>query len=253
LFLYPAQLFKEPMLLTAIKGAAAGPTLLDVANLLLVHVLASGGAVMLIRRWPGLSPATRATVVSSLALCLFLASPLLGKEIAARFFMMAYAPAAVVLALVLTTLERRWLTGAVAGLMTLATVGSAALVWQPVRVTELPEGSLEELYAMQPCVKDPKTTLVLARHGLEWWAAWAWRTRVAEQYGITPRAWQRYKEVLFLRQVAGRNPRSPAGFSGLTFQDIEIPSDATVLFAGKYFVLAKVDRAPPDFPLARPR
>lgn len=55
-----------------------------------------------------------------------------------------------------------------------------------------------ELKSLTPRIKAPTQTLVVAPHGLEWWAAWALHTHVAQASALTAETWLKYREVWFL-------------------------------------------------------
>lgn len=165
---------------------------------------------------------------------------------------MGYLPASVLIAFLIQHSNSRRQTAALATVVLLVSVGSAIVVFVPVTMTSIPADSLAELYQLRQYVPAPEDTLVVARHGLEWWAAWALRTHVRQEYDISRQRWNRYGTVLFLRQRADFAPFGPMGFGGPPFKEVQIPRQAEVLFEGRYYVLATSDAYPDSYPLRRP-
>ena len=93
--------------------------------------------------------------------------------------------------------------------------GMGGLVKGPV----IPDGSDEELIAMRALIGDPDKTLVVARHGLQWWAGHFLHTPVRNT--LPDDAFTKYDRVLQLVEVGGRGgarglggPDGPGGFDG---------------------------------------
>ena len=83
----------------------------------------------------------------------------------------------------------------------------------------IPDGSDEELIAMRALIGDPDKTLVVARHGLQWWAGHFLHTPVRNT--LPDDAFTKYDRVLQLVEVGGRGgsrglggPEGPGGFDG---------------------------------------
>ena len=175
-----------------------------------------------------------------LAVCaMLLACPLLSAEYANRLSLMAFVPASLAAVFVLAPLARspraQWLglAGAVATLafavLPVARELGEARGEQPgrggggsmggnmggnmgglVKGPVIPDGSDEELIAMRALIGDPDKTLVVARHGLQWWAGHFLHTPVRNT--LPDDAYTRYDRVLQLVEVGGRG--GPRGFGG---------------------------------------
>ena len=89
-------------------------------------------------------------------------------------------------------------------------------------------------------ITEPEKSLVVARHGLEWWAAWVLQTDVAEAYRVDAETISKYRAVLYLQQIADAPSYGPAGPGGQPFPEAQAPAEAEVIFQGRYFRLAKV-------------
>ena len=60
------------------------------------------------------------------------------------------------------------------------------------------EDVVEELRTLAPLCPAPERTLIVARHGLEWWVAWTLHTHIAQPTAVTTADWSAYSQVLYL-------------------------------------------------------
>jgi hypothetical protein len=212
------------------------------------------------------------------ATTLLLAGPWVQGDVAGRFYLNAVIPATIAGLFLLSQVPILWLRS----LLAFATVGPVvgfAMPWlargaHPI----ISEAAYRELQTLASHVSHPQRTLVVTRHGVEWWTAWALHTRVAQAKAVRTEDWSRYDTVLFLQSkergpgfgppdaALGRGPRArfghgpPPGFPPFgkgprgfpprggppPMMDAEIPNDAEVLHDGRFFKLARV-AAPPAF------
>ncbi|MFA4932185.1 MAG: hypothetical protein WC625_04735 [Caldisericia bacterium] len=138
------------------------------------------------------------------------------------------------------------------------------------------EASYTELTSLKTSITDPSHTLIIARHGLEWWVAWALHTDVAQTTAVTETDWTTYTSVLYLQETGNSigtgmgapgmtvRPQLPKGstpprqtptgtppvWPGFTpgtmlaqrggFGGITLPSGASTLHSGTYFTLSSL-------------
>jgi hypothetical protein len=153
---------------------------------------------------------------------------------------MAYAPAAVVLAFILTRTDNRPVRWAVTAIILASTVTLSAALLRYGRPASITEPAYRELHQMVGLITEPRKSLVVARHGLEWWVAWVLQTDVAEAYQVDAVTISKYLEVFYLQQIADVPSYGPGGPGGLPFPEAQAPAGAEVVFDGRYFRLAKV-------------
>jgi len=233
---WPTGFFQRPMLFAGGR-VFGGP--FNMVNLGIVTVIAILGIILLRRRWPTLPQSDRTLIAAATLTTLFLASPLIGLRYSGRLLLMAYAPAAVVLAFLLTSLDNRPARLAVAVIALVLTVTlSAGILWDG-RPASITEPAYRELHQMVGLIAEPKKSLVVARHGLEWWAAWVLAADVAEAYRVDAETISKYPAVFYLQQIADMPRFGPAGPGGQPFPEAQAPAEAEVVFQGRYFRLAK--------------
>lgn len=246
----PFRLFERPIIVEALNGHAGSYSGPGWAHLVLINGLAMAALVVLVKRWRSLSRATQIVGVAAIGLSLLLASPLLGRAYAQRLLLMAHAPAAIAVAFLLTHLRHRPLRRILAPALLVIAVLSGVIIVPRASRPAISPASWSELKRMR-CDLDrrgllARKTLVVARHGLEWWTAWVLGTHVVQARRVKAGAWRRYAQVLALRQIRGGAPFGPGGpTGGAPFPEARTPPGSTVLWRGHHFVLVRL-AAPAD-------
>jgi hypothetical protein len=237
---WPIGFFERPMLFAILTGrGAVFGGFANLVNLGIVTVIAILGIILLRRRWPTLPQPDRTLIAAAAVTTLFMASPLIGLRYSGRLLLMTYVPAAVVLAFILTRPDNRLVRWAVTAIILASTVTLSAALLRYGRPASITEPAYRELHQMVGLITEPEKSLVVARHGLEWWAAWVLQTDVAEAYRVDAETISKYRAVLYLQQIADVPSYGPAGPGGQPFPEAQAPAEAEVIFQGRYFRLAK--------------
>ncbi len=224
----------------------------------LIHGIALLSLILLIRHWRNVTAADRAIVIAAMLTALFLVSPLLDFDHGMRFGLMAYAPAVVLLIFALSRWESTLSTGIASVIIIAFIIGSVALSPPVGNQTTISAEAMPELAALQPYIPQPAKTLIVARHGLEWWVAWTLKTKIAHGNTVADTDTQKYEHVLYIQQTGGRgtmgmggpppgtpprdqrpSPQPDARPRGGPFMEAELPQNARILFKGRYFTLAE--------------
>lgn len=205
--------------------------------------------------------AADASIVVGAGVVLALVSfPFLQGQYAQRLSLMAPIALVIPLAALLAaglestrTLARLGATG-LASIITLACVASAA----PLLAgggRDGPGGQIvldaaaPELFALRGKVPTDGTAVVLARHGLQWWAGYFLKTPVREEHA-TAEQLEKYTRVFILNEKPAarptpprrgpddrRNDRRPEPPMG---ESIPLPADAVMIHEGTYYTLHEV-------------
>jgi hypothetical protein len=193
-----------------------------------------------------------------------------------RFALIAIAPAVMAAAFALIHCKRRRLRAVFAILGAACMVVPSFFVIRDGGRPVVSEDGLRELRSLAPLIANPDKTLVVARHGTEWWAAWALHTHIAQVPAMRTSDWQNFEAVFFLRSKndnrpppgggpggfflpgifsgppppGARPPRGP-GHNANPMDDPEIPRDARTVHDGEQFIFVRV-MTPPDFVSGHP-
>lgn len=202
---------------------------------------------------------------------LVLTGPWVQGDKAPRFSLIAIAPAVMAAAFALIHCKNRRLRAGLAIFGAACMIGPTVFVFREGGRPSISDDGLRELRSLAPLITNPDKTLVVARHGIEWWAAWALHTHIAQVPALRSSDWQNFEAVYFLRSKNESRPRpggGPGGFSlwGLSgggpppggrppggpphamnpMDDPEIPRDAGTVHDGDLFLFSRVS-TPPGF------
>jgi len=173
--------------------------------------VAVGALVMLWRRRRDLPAADRAVVIGSVLTVLSLTGPWVRGDMARRLDLIVMIPAAIAGLFALLHIANRWLRPLLATAAVALVVGPAAPLVRRGGHPIISEAAYRELQTLAPRISDPKRTLVVARHGLEWWTAWTLHTHIAQPKALRAEDWKTYAEVLFLQSKGGGPGFGPPG------------------------------------------
>ena len=224
------------------------------------------------RKRTGLSPADLCVACACAVGVLVLTGPWVHGDKAPRFFLIAIAPAVMAAAFALIHCKHRRLRAGLAILGAACMIGPSFFVVCDGGRPAISEDGLRELRSLAPLIANPNKTLVVARHGMEWWASWALHTHIAQAPALRSADWQTFEAVYFLRSKNDNRPMpggGPGAFSLLRMlgggppppggpphggpahtmnpmDDPEIPRDAETVHDGIQFIFSRVS-APPGF------
>jgi len=201
----PLELFSGENVFTRFAAGFSPAAGADAVAVILAYALVIATAV--VWRRLGLEPVTASTVFGAVVATAVLAFPLLGGIDGLRLHLMAYLPASVLFAWVIGRIGATRAMGVAIGLLALNLLMVVPLLPQASQPT-IAEPSYPELLSLAERVGDSERTVVVARHGLEWWAAWAFAADIVPTVGATPDLWQRYDDVLLLQEVKVPAPAS---------------------------------------------
>lgn len=205
--------------------------------------------VVLTLRWRKETIADRATILGLSTLSIFLVFPLLNPEYAQRLNLMASVPVGIVftflIARVMATqplrfagalwpptqnLYRTIIAWLIAASVSYGAIHSISGTSTPGPV--LSQVELQELLDMRAEIASPQTTLIVAAHGVQWWAGHALHTPV-RMGKIPDDAFTKYSRVLILKKNKGDRRGRPD-------EQLVMPENARCVYEGVYFKLFEV-------------
>jgi hypothetical protein len=107
------------------------------------------------------------------------------------------------------------------------------------RYVSLNERTYVDIQKMNEVIKADSSTIIVARHNLEFWIAWLLHTNVAQESAINEAFYVKYKRVIFLNQVSKRRKSSKKKSiptkKKSPFNEPTIPDSAQLIYRSKYF------------------
>lgn len=167
-------------------------------------LLASAGALVGVWfRRKNLGTGNIAVVTGCALGLLALSGPWVTGDKVMRFRLIAVGPALICASFALLQLRLPKTRNILAAVMALALVVPGAMRvahgGRPIITLE----AAEELRSMASEISTPAKTLIVARHGLEWWTAWYLHTHIAHANALSEADWKNFDNVYFLRQKGG--------------------------------------------------
>ena len=164
--------------------------------------------------WFGRGDENRANVavISGAALTVIaITGPWVHGDKVMRFYLNATPLALLCLLYAVLHLPRTWMRGLACVLLAIGLIAAIAPRLGAGGRPIITEAAQAELVTLAASVEDPSRTLIVARHGLEWWTAWTLHTHIAQPQALTSDDFKNFKYVWFIEQKKGMGAPSLMG------------------------------------------
>ncbi|MBT3243137.1 MAG: hypothetical protein HN352_08300 [Bacteroidetes bacterium] len=240
----PISLFDQPLLFYLLKGQKVLTPALTLM-LIITHTFAIVTVIISSYYKNVLDNNKFRLAMASSITALIFSTPLIGTEWALRLVMMAHIPLILswaVLLPVLSNKSQQWLSSFL--IITLALSIFAATTGN--RPSSIHPDALSELHEMDQVLQINDDDLVLARHGLEWWTAWALNCKIAQTHMMETSLFSNYRRIYLLNQHYRPNKQYHRG--QVQFEEPPAPPGSEIAWQGSYFTLIYL----PDPPAGTP-
>ena len=195
-----AELFRRPALL----GPLGPPELL---GYLFSWLLLGLGGYVWYKHKAKLDGVERVALPALLTLIFLLSFPLINGDYARRFMLMLFVPQAVLCLLLFPRMPAKAANVLSVGLITVCLAFSPGVLHfkEPV----ISQAAFNDLEGLNAQLQLNKNSLIIARHGLEWWAGWALHCKTGNEKGVDEETAGKYRQVLFLHQKKGQESSGP--------------------------------------------
>jgi len=237
----PFILFENPMILGMLKGdVPLQPHLL--INVVYAYIISFFGIILFIRKRIEIQGVHRTLFLTSLLLSLFLAFPFLDDEWGNRLYLMAYIPANIVLIYIMSFLVTNWKRRIVVIFAFIILILPMPVMWKVRGMMCITEEAYEDLFNLKSVITEGDESLIIARHGLEWWASWVLEADIGHGQGRMSDVLANYDHVYYLVQISGHGDFGEFGpGSGSMFPEPEIPDFAEIIYEDEFYRLAEVN------------
>lgn len=242
----PSKIFNNPVIVFIVnKQPAISP--LDIITIAIVNIIAITSLIQFFRKSKSVNRNQQGFIASMILLSLFLASPLLGLEFAQRLYFISYLTALPLLAFIYTNINSAIAKRIMISFLIIALSLSTLLSLGKPNYSNMNKTLYAELLKMKNVLPEEERSLIVARHGLEFWSTWIFRNNAVRQTELAPVYWRWFNKVYFLIQKKDRSPFGPAGIFGGSFREPSVPKSSRHLFSGEYFELYLSTEAPKDY------
>ncbi|MEA4883586.1 MAG: hypothetical protein VB144_08025 [Clostridia bacterium] len=241
--LSPLSLFSGETTFSRLAAGLGPGSLADTIEVVLAYAPLLAVAMLWRRCRP--DGATAAMLAGVSAATGVLACPFLGGIDGLRLHLMAYVPVSALFAWAVGVARPRSAKVACVAMLIANALAVAPVIPQATMPT-IAEESYPELLSLKERIDHFGSMVVVARHGLEWWAAWALDAAVVPTIGATPDLWERYDTVLLLQETKVRDdsprPRRSGETPAKSYVEGTPPVDgATIMFEGRWYRLSRAD------------
>lgn len=219
-------IFEKPAIL---QGPLSLP---DLLNYMFSYLLISLGIYYLIKRKQVLMGYQRNTLAVFLSVIFILSFPLLDIEYARRFNLLLFIPQIIVLYILFGFFNQK-LGKTISALLVLMTAASVFLMSLNIKPPSITQEAFQDLKNLENYISEPDKTLIIARHGLEWWTAWQLNTKVGQDKTVNKKTTLKYEKVIYLVQLTGINSMHPGQKS--PFHEPYFPTNREPIYVSNYF------------------
>ncbi len=240
----PLNIFENPVLVLVLnKEPVLSP--LDILNMILVNGIALLAIILYKKKKINVETKEKGFFFALIILSLFFSSPLLGIESAQRLSFMSYLTLPGLFAFLFNSSEGVVKKYIVLFCSALLVCSAIIFIYRPV-YSNMNKELEKELQYIASIINNQGPSLIVTRHGMEYWTKWVTRKEALREDALVLEHWKAYGFVLFLQQKNSHSPFGPAGSWGPKFTEPVIPLQSKIIFDGNHFSLYKSSVAPAD-------
>ncbi|MCB2220212.1 MAG: hypothetical protein KQI35_07460 [Bacteroidetes bacterium] len=178
-------------------------------------------------------------LIMLVAILLLMSYPFLRFEFGRRLGLMHFIPQSLLLLFIYPYLKPKFsaFLSYFAILMFTGSVFFHVLYPKPIAINH---EAYRDLKRIDEVIEDKSNTLIITRHGLDWWIAWQLKTKIAIAYlvEVDEALMEKYDTILIIKQKKGRNKDYPGGVS--PFTEPKVPEGSELIYSSDYFDLFKL-------------
>jgi hypothetical protein len=248
----PKKIFESPIIIPLLKGE---PVLspFEIFNMFLVNLVSVASLIVYLINYKIVDPPIRSFMLSMIMLSLFLSSPFLSIDSALRLYFISYLTAIPLIPFLYNFISIKRNKYVYVGLVVFIVFFSVVSLKGTKQQSNMSKGVYAEMIKLQNIVTEEPRTVIVARHGMEFWSMWIFRVEAIRQETITKYFWRDYVNVYFLIQKKEIAQFGPAGLFGHPYPQPVVPTGSVPVFSDSYFDLYKSVRPPNDFSIFQPK
>jgi len=227
------QIFEKPALFT---GMISPPDFIFILFSIFVAIL---GILVFRSNFKTLKIEQKAIFTASIISLLACSFPLLDGEYFRRLSLFLFIPQVLLIVQIASVSKMKLQKNLAVVLFGLTFLSIFAAAGQP-KTPVVDKNAFADLKKLKPIVGNDPQTIVIARHGLEWWTAWALKIKVGQDKAIDESLFDDYQTVIFLNQIGGFND----DHRRTRFHEPEITPNAEMVYASDYFKAYKISEIP---------
>ena len=222
--------FEKPAVL---NGMLSPPDLLIILFSIFLAII---GIITLKTKSNNFKPFQKTILFASIVCLIALSFPLLDGEYFKRLSLFLFIPQILLILQISTVINVKQLKTTSISFVIFTLLSIIAVSGHP-KETVIDKIAYEELRKLKSVIKNDNETIIIARHGLEWWTAWALHTKVGQDKAIDSVFFEKYNNVIFITLINGFSKdiqRTP-------FHEPNVPENSEIIFSSEYFKVFKLN------------
>lgn len=226
--------FRDPVIILFLqKKPVISP--IDLVNIILTNLIAISALLLYIKRFHKITEVNKIFFLSSIILSLILAFPFIGFEWSQRLTFISYVPGVSLIPFILNNIEsaktKKIIYSGIIAILFL----SITVRLNIKSVSNMNRDQFNELSRLKENLPSDGRVLMVARHGLEWWASYILRMPVVRETALQKIYWERFDYILFIIQKNGKAPFGAVGLFGSPFREPILPEQSDIIIQGEYY------------------
>ncbi len=219
-----ALIFEKPALINEVLKPP------DILIILISLTFAITGIIILIKNYAKLLIYQKAIMFSSIICLILLSFPMIDGDYLKRLSLFLFIPQTLLIIQMVSVINKKQLQILSIFLLIITLLSVVAVVGHPKEAV-LNDITYNDLKTLKSVITKDDSTIVIARHGLEWWTAWALHTNVGQDKAFNVYIPEKYKTVIFLTQISGFSP----DYRLNPFREPQVPCNSKIIFTSVYF------------------
>ncbi|MCA6423623.1 MAG: hypothetical protein IM568_12520 [Flavobacterium sp.] len=221
-------IFEKPAIL---NGMLSPP---DFLIILISIALAIIGIITLKTNSNNLKPFQKTILFASTVCLIAFSFPLLDGEYFKRLSLFLFIPQTLLIVGISSVISVKKHIAISIFLSIFTLISMLAVIGHP-KDAVIDDNAYKELKELNSVIRIDNETIVIARHGLEWWAAWALHSKVGQDKAIDSVLYNKYRKVIFINQISGFSE----DIKNTPFHEPIIPRNSEMIFSSEYFKVFK--------------
>lgn len=189
----------------------------------------------------------RRFVWSFIALLILVPLPVLSPQFTSRLSSFLFVPIIGFLVFSTPYIQRKWRIILSILLLTIS-VGSSVFMALLTPPKELTPNELSELKTMRSFLDSPENSVIVARHNLEFWVAWAMEVDVCQESKLDKKLQAEYTDIYVINQNSQKVPDRKNRPQRNHMDEPLIPEHSTLVYTSDHFKLYKIRTPIPSKP-----
>ncbi|MCX7875114.1 MAG: hypothetical protein N2321_02985 [Melioribacteraceae bacterium] len=242
-------LFVNPVIIKIIEKEPV-ITQLDLFHILITNILSIFVFVLLIKNK---DVALKNYLLTLAALTLLLSSPMINYEIAQRIYFISYIFIIPLIAFIYQTLNKNIYKRLIIFSIVVLIIISVNINYTKPVYSNMNKNLYKELITLKNNFQQDKRSLIISRHGLEFWLMWILRVDAIRSDEVNEKYWEWYDEIYILVQKKFKPPFGPSGSNNTNFPEPKIPENSTLIVSNDYYDFYKIISKPKDISIFKER